>query len=98
MAQRKLQRGRLQRHAVAVADRPDLARALEQGGRRGRVVVARAGFGIGEDPAVVDAAAMIADALLDADGEQLVERHLVEQRVAAGEQEAVEVCLRAQSG
>jgi hypothetical protein len=45
----------------------------------------------GQDPAVVGPAGHDADAMLDAVGQELGQRGLVEQRISAGEQKAVEV-------
>src|ERR1700730_5242344 len=50
-------------------------------------------FWISQDVAVVDPAGDDRDAALEAQREQLLEPHLVEQRVAAREQETVEVRL-----
>ncbi len=65
--------------------------------RRGLVVVAGAGFGIGEDAAVVDATGEDRDPTLHALGQQLFEGDLVQQRIAAREQEAIEIAFARKS-
>ncbi len=92
MMQRKLQGRGLQRHAMPAADRLDAARALEDRGRGGGIVVTGAlDRARGEDAGIVGSAEQDAGAAALAERQEAVERLLVEQRVAAGEQEAVEV-------
>src|SRR5260370_24147903 len=78
---------------MASADVAYPACALEELRRRGLVVVMRAGLGVGQEAAVVDAAGDDRDAALDAFGQQLLEGDLVQKGVAARQQEAVEVAF-----
>src|SRR5205807_7321136 len=57
------------------------------------VVVGRTRSGVRQDSAVEDAAGDDGDAALRTEGKQLDQPGLVEQRVPAGEEEAVEVSL-----
>src|SRR5207245_2935450 len=98
MAEWKLHRRRVERDVVPVADVADLLRALQELSRSGLIVVMSAGLGIGQDPAVVDAAGDDRDPALDAFGQQLLQRDLVEEGVAAREQETVEVALAREAG
>src|SRR6266436_6897669 len=82
---------------MASADIAYAARALEELRRRGLVVVMRAVLGVGQDAAVVDAAGDDRNAALDAFGQQLLEGDLVQQGVAASQQEAVEVAFTGES-
>ena len=91
MGERELDRRRLERDSVAVADGLERERPLEPDLVDGRVVERSAGPRVGEQPAVVDAAGDDRDAALGAQRKQLGERVVIEQRVAAGEQEAVEI-------
>ena len=92
VSERELQRRRRERDAMAAADGVDPAHPLEHLGRRCPVVVGRAlARPGGEDARVERPADQDADLLLDAERQQLVERALLQQRVAAGEQDAVEV-------
>ena len=75
----------------AVADLLELGRPLEDLGRGRRVVERRAGPRIGEDPAVEHASGDDRDVALLGQRKQFVQRDLVEQRVATGEQDAVEI-------
>jgi hypothetical protein len=68
VGERELERRRLQRHAVALADRSEPPGALDERRRREAVVVGRARPRIGEDPAVEDAAEDHGDAALEAEG------------------------------
>ena len=92
MAERELQRRGRQPDAVAGADRLDPPHPLHDLGRRRRILevgaLDRAG---GEDAGVVGAADQERDVALLAQRQEAVERRLLEQGVAAGEQEAVEV-------
>ena len=69
VAQHEMQRGGADRHAVAGAYGADPLRPLQQAFRRGRVVVGRAGAGVGENPAVEDARGEDRDAPLLARGQ-----------------------------
>ena len=94
VGQAELQGSRLQRHAVAVAHILDAAGPLHHLTRRGQVVEGRLVRQVRrQDAAVVRPAQDDADALLVAQGQQLVEAGLVEQRVPARQQEAVGVGL-----
>ena len=88
MAERELNRRRLERHAEPCAEVAQPAGAVEDVGRRGRIVVRGAR---GEDAAVEDAAGDHGDAPIEAERQQLVGAARVEQRVPPREEEAVEV-------
>ena len=91
MAQRERQRGGGKRNAVRLDHRLDAGDPLEDGSRRRRVIVLSArGRPGGEDAAVERAADDDADAALEAERQKFVGRFLLEQRVAAGEQHAVD--------
>ena len=87
---RELERSRRERHAVPGADGLEPRRFLEQLARRGPVVEGRPA---GEEAAVEDAARDHGDPALRAEREQFGQRGLVEQRVPARDEEAVEVGL-----
>ena len=74
------------------------ARPLQPRGARAAVVEGRAVARVGEDAAVEHAAGDHRDAALDAQRQQLRRRAVVEQRVAAGEQDAVDVGLADEPG
>src|SRR5205823_7667675 len=93
MAQWELHSSRPQRYSVALAHRLDSLCPLDEGNRRRPVVVARPWFGLRQDAAVQHARGDDGHAAVEACGQELMKRHLVEKRVAAREQEAVEVAL-----
>src|SRR6185312_7168584 len=81
-----------ERDLMALADRLDLAYPFQDGRLGGRVVVHGAGDGAGgEDAGVVGPAHEEADAALLAERQEGLQRLLFEQRIAAGQEEAVEV-------
>src|SRR4030095_15018889 len=101
MEQRELHRRRAQLDAVAAAYRLDLLCLLDEGRGGGDVIVGGAGLhAAGQNAGVVRSAQDHRDVALETLGQELGEPALFEQRVAAGEQHAVEVtCLdKAQAG
>ena len=98
MGERELEGGGAERDGVAGADLLDVAGAGEDGRGGGGVVVVGAWGGAGrQDAGIVGATDDDADAALEAEGQEAVEGGLVEQGVAAGEEEAVEVARRGRS-
>src|SRR5260370_10126705 len=93
MAKWKLNRRGFDRHAVPSANCGDALRAFDELGRRDLVVVVRPRLGVGKDAAVVDPAGNDRDPLLQADGKQLFQSHLVEQPIATAQKEASAVRL-----
>ena len=93
MREREAQRRGLEVDAVARAHRGEPLRARDHRRRRGRVIVGRARRRVGEEPAVEHPARDDAHAALGAERQQIDERGLIEQRVAAREQHAVELGL-----
>src|SRR3954454_16289836 len=92
VAERELERCAGQTHAVPTADGLDTCNALHYIGRGRGVVVVGAGHRTGgQDAGIVGAADQKRDVPLGAVGQERVQRRLLEQRVAAGEQETVEV-------
>jgi hypothetical protein len=87
-----------QRYAVPGAGIPEPAGPGQQGGRRRGIVVACAVTGIGQDAAVEHAARQHGDAAPLAQREQAGRRRVVEQRVAAGHQHAVQVAALDEPG
>ena len=97
--ERKLQRRGLQRHGEFRAQRFEQAHAFEHRGGRGGVVVVglRAGAGTGgENSRIERPAADDRHISFDAQRQQLRERRLLEQRVTAGKQQAIELAVREQ--
>ena len=86
MGERELQRGSRQRHGVRIAHRRDRLDPLDDGGR-GRVVVPR--VAPGEDAGIERPADDDRGAGGDAFRQEIVERRLFEQRIAAGQEEGV---------
>src|SRR5690242_13126950 len=80
-----------QRDVVAIAHGLDLLRPSQDGWLGWNVVVPGAGRRVDQDSAVEDPSDDDRDRALLAQRQQLVHRHLVEQRVAAGDQENVDV-------
>src|SRR5207253_4406949 len=89
MPQWELDRRRREGDAVAAAGRLEALGAADEVGRGGDVVEGRAGAGIGQNAAVVDAPRDDRDVSRHAQGQQFPERRLVQQRVAPRQQEAV---------
>ncbi len=91
MAEREAQRRRGERHAVAAAGGLQPSRTLaDRLGRRG-VIVLRVGHRTGDEDAAVERPADDdADAALDTEREEFLGGFLLEKRVAAGKQEAVD--------
>jgi hypothetical protein len=94
VAERELEGGVDEAGAVGLADGLDAGHAVEDRLRRGVVVVEGPGAGAGgEDAGVVGAADDDARAAAQAEGEERGERLLFQQRVAAGEEEDVEIAV-----
>ena len=93
MTQRELDRGGLLGNTVAVAHGLDPCCALHDLFGRGLVVVVRPGPRVGQDAAVEHTSRDDRDPAFHAKRQQILQAHLVQQRVAAGEQEAIELRL-----
>src|SRR6266851_8106783 len=92
MVQRKLQRGTGEGDAVRAAHHLDAAYPLHHLGRRRMIVVGRTGDGAGRQYAGIERPADDdCDVSRNAERQEAVERRLLEQRVAAGEEEAIEI-------
>jgi hypothetical protein len=92
MMQRELQRGAGEGNTVASAHRRDAVDPLDDLGRRRLIIVGRAGNSPGrQDPGIERTADDDGDVPRDAERQEAIERRLLEQRVAAGEEEAVEI-------
>jgi hypothetical protein len=98
MAQGELQRRRGKRDAVAGAGVAHPARPGQQAARGRGVVVGRVVAGVGQDAAVEHAARQHGDAAPLAQREQAGRRRVVEQRVAAGHQHAVQIAALDEPG
>ena len=98
MTQGKLDGDSLLRDAVALTHRFDSRGALDELIGRRLVVVVRPGARVGQDAAVEDTAGDDRDPSLDAERQQLLQPHLVEHRVAAREEETVEVRFAGETG
>src|SRR3954465_5874925 len=83
MRERELDGGFFEAHAVTLAHRANALCPLDELGRRGPVVERRPGPGIGQEAGVHHATRDDSDAAPDAQREELGERRLVEERVAA---------------
>jgi hypothetical protein len=94
MHQREVERRLDQCHAVAAADGLDPRHFLDHLGRRFRIVVEGAGPGsAGQDAGIVGTAENDADAARYAERQKCLQGFLFQQRVAAGQQEKIEIPL-----
>src|SRR5258708_25455367 len=98
MAKRKLKGGRLERNSVPGAYGLQPQCPLQDRGGHRTVVVVGGGTGVGQEAAVKSASDDDRDPLFKTERKQLGEADLVQQRVAAGEQETIEVRTPSQAG
>src|SRR6266702_4320910 len=91
MGERELECRRLQRHAVPLANGVDAAGPLDQFRRREAVVVRDSRPRVREDTAVEETAEDNRDSAFQAERQELPQCRLVEQGIAAGEEEAIEL-------
>ncbi len=95
---RQLDGGGLERHAVCRAVLPQRDGPLQHRLGRGGVVVLRAGSGVGEQPRVVDPADDDADAVVQAERQQVPQRGLFQQGVPPRDQDVVDAGVRDELG
>src|SRR2546422_2228697 len=98
MSERKLHRCGPEWNSVAGTNIANALGAVDEVRRRGPVVVISARLRIRKDAAVVDATGDDRNAALETLGQQLLQPDLVEQRISAGEEEAVEIAFAGEAG
>src|SRR4029077_12674342 len=91
MSKRELKGCRRQRYTMPIAHRLNTLRASQDGRLSGNVVVPRARRGVDKDAAVEHTSDHDRDCPLLTQRQELVHRHLVEQRVPACDQEDIQV-------
>src|SRR5260221_1510228 len=93
VGKRNLDSGGPERDAVAVTGRGQPAGSFEGFCGSAAIVVAAAGFRVGQDAGVHDTTHQDRDSACLAEGQQLDQGLLIEQRVATGHEERIEVAL-----